>query len=332
MRRIIICALVLAVLPVAVAHAQDAALDAVVARFQAVTNGWQGTLQNVARGTFATLALIHLAWTAIKSAMRNDGTLIADLTNAIFFIGIFTFLLETSSTLSPAIINSFRQAAGAAGGGPMSPGDVFAAGLNVVSTISDKVSILSPGSSVGLIICGLAVLACFCYIVATMILALVQSYFIVGAGVLFMAFGGSSFTSDIAVQVVRAVFATGAKLFGVILIAGIGVQFVQQWAAAFHDTTFRGVAIMIGQCLVLAVCTKSIPDMLERMFHGVGFANGGAIFGVAEDTASVATAAGSGARAVGSTATSVARWGTGGSFSRPSSGGGTLSSRFSTRM
>ena len=76
-----------------------------------------------------------------------------------------------------------------------------------------EMSIWSPAASVGLIIAGLVIEACFAVIAACMVLALVESYLVISMGVIFMAFGGSRWTNDLAISTVRYTLSVGAKLF-----------------------------------------------------------------------------------------------------------------------
>jgi type IV secretion system protein TrbL len=296
----------LVLLPIA-AQAQDAGvIDTVVTKFQTVTNGWEARLQPLAMGTFAILATIGLFWAIAKHALRRAdmSELLAELVNQIMFIGLFFWLLTTTTTWAPLIIKSFRYAAGAASGTTvLTPGDVFKVGVDVAGKIISKWTILDPSATAGLVIAGLVVLCCFAWICVMMVCALVDSYFIAAAGVLFMAFGGSAWTKDIAISVIRQTFAVGARLFALQLVVSVGATFVQQWDAQFTTVTMQGALIEIGQALVLAGVTTMVPNMFERMVGGVGIGSGGAIIGAA---ASLAAAGVAMSRAAASIATSVA--------------------------
>lgn len=274
------------------AHAQDVnAIDTTVLRFQAATAGWEATLQQLALGTFGLLAILQLFWAMAKLVFRRAdfSEFLAELVNQIMFIGLFLWLLTTTATWAPAIINGFRYAGGAASGlRVLTPGDVFKAGIDIAGQIWAQISVWSPGASTGLTIAALVVLACFAWIVLTMVTALVESYFVASGGVLLMAFGGSVWTKDVAIGVVRTVFGIGAKLFALQLVTSVGAALIQGWVVQFTDITARGLFIEIGQALVLAGITKTIPDMFQRMVGGVGTANGGALLGAAAALGSAA--------------------------------------------
>jgi type IV secretion system protein TrbL len=303
----IVVVIIVAGLPAAAANAQNlGVIDQVIQQFRTVTAGWEATLQKIAQNTFGILALIQFAWAMIRLALRRAdfSEFVAEIVNQVMFLGLFYWLLTTTTTWGPAIISSFRQAASQTGASAiLSPGDVFNAGLQIAGTIMAQISIWHPGAVAGFIICGLVVMSCFAFIVATMVIALVRSYFIAGAGVLFMAFGGSRWTSDIAIAVVRTTLSIGAGLFSLQLIVSIGMTFIQQWVSQFNDVTARGVLIEIGQALVLAVICKVIPDDISRMVGGASFSHGGVLLGAA---AGVAGAGALAVRGAASGATSLA--------------------------
>lgn len=290
-------------------------IDSIVLSFKTTAATWEATLQRLAMGTFALLATLQLTWAIMTLIFRNQTSDIwSELINQIMSIGLFLWLLTTTSVWAPLIIQSFRFAGGAASGlTVVSPGDVFVIGVNIASGLWQQMSIWSPAQSIVFVVCALIVLMCFAWIAATMVIALVQSYFIASAGVIFMAFGASRWTREVALTQMRGVFAIGAKLFALQLVVSIGMQFIQQWqaqslvnAGSTAAATGQAILIEIGQALVLAAVTKSIPDMFERMVWGVGFANGTALFAaaasVAAATVAVAAAITGGAAAIGAAA------------------------------
>lgn len=292
MRRVPLAAACLLFASLAAARAQDVnTIDTVVTRFHAATADWEATLQGLARNTFAILATIQFFWAMAKLVFRRAdfSELVAELVNQFMFIGLFLWLLTATATWGQAIINGFRYAGGAASGmAVLTPGDVFKVGIDIAGQIWAQLTVWEPGASAGLAISALVVLACFAWIVLTMVTALVESYFVIAGGVLLMAFGASVWTKDIAIGVVRNVFGVGAKLFALQLVTSVGGTFVQTWSQQFNDVTARGVFIEICQALVLAGITKTIPDMFQRMVGGVGTANGGALVGAAAGLASAA--------------------------------------------
>ena len=258
-------------------------LDQIVAQFQFRAAGWEGTLRAFAVNTFAILATIEIAWTGFKLAFRGADVSewLAELVNQILFIGFFAALLQYSVTWGGAIVASFRQAANSAGGGGIAPSDVFAAGVRLGSMILAQMTVWHPEASAGLMLAGIVVLVCFAVMAAEMVLALVESYFIISMSVLFMAFGGSRWTKDFAVSAIRYTVSIGAKLFVIQLLVSVGTDLIQDWSNNFADVTDASLCILIGCSVVLVALVRVLPNTMQRMVSGASMANGSALVGAA---------------------------------------------------
>ena len=283
--------LALAVAACVLLHAPDAygqaanVLDQIVTEFETASRTWQGPLRAAALNTFSILAVVELAWCFGRLALgRADfSEWMGELVNQVMFLGFFFALLQNSVTWSTAIVNSFRQAAGAAGGVGIAPSEVFTAGVKLATTVLAQTSFFDPGASAGFMIAGLVILGCFAWMAAGMVLALVESFLVISAGVLFMAFGASRFTKDFAVNTIRYAVSVGAKLFILQLLLSIGVRFIQTWAAAnaLGQITNQALLIMIGVSIVLLAVVQTVPDIFQRMINGSSFGNGSALVGAA---------------------------------------------------
>ena len=275
------------------AHAQTAGtLDQIVTEFQTRSAGWEATLRSFALNTFAILATIEFAWAAIRLAFRGAdlGEWLAEIVNQILFLGFFLALLQNSVTWGQAIVNSFRQAASAAGGGGIAPSDVFASGVELAQKVMSHVSLWDPGASAGLIISGLVIEVCFALIAAFMVLALVESYLIISMGVIFMAFGGSRWTKDFAISTVRYTLSVGARLFVLQLLVSIGNGLITSWAATFQDVTAASLCILVGCSIVMLALVKVMPETMQRMVNGSSMASGSALVGAAAAVGGATTA------------------------------------------
>ena len=243
--------------------------------------------------------MIELAWSMARLALgRADfSEWLAELTNQIVFLSFFFALLQNSVTWSTAIVNSFRQAAGTAGNVGIYPSDVFAAGVKLATTVLAQMSFFDPAASAGFMLAGIVILICFALMAAGMVLALVESYIVISAGVLFMAFGASRWTKDFAVSTIRYAVSVGAKLFIMQLLLSIGTNFIQTWANtnAVGRMDNAALCILLGVPIVLLALVKVIPDTFQRMINGSSFSNGSALVGAATavggGVATVATAA-----------------------------------------
>jgi len=108
-------------------------------------------------------------------------------------------LLQNGGTWVPAVIQSFSQAgATAAGLTDLSPTGVFDQGLALANRILNATSDLGllDGFFASLIagITAIVVVVAFAVIAAQLLVALVESFIVIGAGVLFLGFAGSRWT------------------------------------------------------------------------------------------------------------------------------------------
>ncbi len=262
-------------------------LDKIVTLYRDNAASWQTTLTNFALSLFWLLAAIEFAFAALRLAFRGAdiSEWLAELTNQILFIGFFLALLTNSSAWAKAIVDSFRsaanQAAQASGGSAnLAPSDIFAIGLQIANKVGEQTSLFSPGASLGLIVCALVILVCFALIAAFLILALVESYIVISAGVLLMGFGGSRWTKDYALKVITYAVSVGAKLFVLQLLVALGQQIFTSLAQNF-ETSLSDIFVVVGASIVMLALTKSIPDMIQALINGVSVSQGGALIGAA---------------------------------------------------
>jgi type IV secretion system protein TrbL len=280
-------------LSAAPAHAQSAdVLDQIVTQFQNQAATWESTLQSLALQTFGLLATIELAIAAIRLAFRGAdfSEWLAEVVNQILYLGFFLALLENSVTWGTAIVNSFRQAGKTAAGGGMTPGAVFAAGVNMAETVTGHMSWYNPAASMALLIAGLVVLACFAMICAWMIVALVESYLVIAGSVILMAFGATRWTKDIAIAAVRYTLSVGAKLMMMQLLVSVGTSMIVRWANTFQGQNSAEVYILIGAAIVLLAVTKFLPDNLQKVVGGSSLSSGTGLLGTAATVGGATTA------------------------------------------
>lgn len=258
-------------------------LDSIVQQFQTQAASWESTLASLALQTFSILAAIELAWAAFRLAFRGADVSewLAEIVNQILFIGFFLALLQNASTWGTAIVDSFRQAGRAAGGVGVAPSDVFAAGVLLGQKVLEHMSSWAPAASVALMLAAIVIEVCFALIAAWMVVTLVQSYIVIAAGVINMAFGGSRWTKDIAVATVRYTVSVGAKLMMLQLLVSIGQNIITNWANQFTDLTNSSLLILIGCSIVMVAIVKIVPDEFQRVVGGASMSSGSALVGAA---------------------------------------------------
>jgi type IV secretion system protein TrbL len=245
-----------------------------------------------------SLALIQLVWTFGLKALDSNlelGSVIADLLRLIMVTSFFSMMITYLPSWGGLMVDSFREAAGRAGGmGKMLyPGDVLAIAVTLSNTVADGIFTLSPGTAVFNSFMSVIVLLCFTFIAAFMFVTLVESYIIICAGVFLMGFGGSSWTREFATSPLKYIVSVGAKLFVLTLIVSVISASADAWVEAYTKDSASSLTIA-GLAIICAYLTKTIPELIAGMINGTSLGGGSAIGGLA-----MAGAAGTAGLAVG---------------------------------
>lgn len=275
--------------------------DGIIDQFRAQSQMWQAALIRSARYLFFGLALIQFAWTNMQLALKGGDVSewISTNTKQVLAIGIFWVFLERGASWSRAFIQGFLHAgdmaitASAPGNaGALDPAGVFQNGLVVAGSLFSQMSVWSGADNVALVICALVMLICFAFLAAFMAVVLVESYIIIGGSTLFLAFGGSSWTSDIAKRVLFYVVAVGAKLFVLQLIVGVAMGSVITWAQTYESDSSTDTLSLVGLILLITVCAKMIPELVQSILTGSSVGGTGAMMGTIAAAAGAAIAGG----------------------------------------
>ena len=301
------------------AHAADGTgvLNNIADRYQAQASVWEGAISAAATRLFWSLALISMVWTFGMMALRKADIqeMFAELVRYLVFTGFFFFLLSNASAIAKAIMNSLTQLASSASGlPPITPSGIMDVGFNVLATVLTKSSLWSPVDSALGIAVGMIILVVLALVAINMLILLVSGWILAYAGIFFLGFGGSRWTSDMAINYYKTVFGIAASLMGMTLIVGIGQAFLNEYYATIGDASFSDLAVILVVALILLHLVNKIPTLISGLITGasVGGASamGGAGAGTALGAAAMAGAAAAGAvAAMASSATSAAGWG-----------------------
>lgn len=273
--------------------ASDNALDQIVDLYKNNARNWEESLTRFALSLFWLLAGIEFSFAALRMAFRGAdlGEWLSEVVTQVLFIGFFYALLTHASEWARIIVESFQRAAQTAGHtGGIAPSDVFDVGMQVAGKFVEATSMWSPTASLGLLLAALIVIVCFAIITAYLILALVESYIVISAGVLFMGFGGSRWTKDFATKILIYAVSVGAKLFILQLLVTLGAQTFNALAANV-ETNNASLFVIVGSSIVMLALTKIVPEMVQGLINGTSFGGGGALTGTAVAAAAVAASA-----------------------------------------
>lgn len=250
---------------------QGNVLDTITTQFQTATQSWQSGLYTVALDLFWLLAGIEFILAMILLAVQKPdlSEILAELVRQLLTIGLFLWLMQNSQTYAQDIVNSFRQAATAAGAPAITPSGIFTAGINIASLAWQQVSATwNPATLAALMICDIVIVVAFVLCAVWTVAALCEAYFVIGASALLLAFGGNRFSREIAISLLKYCIAAGIKLFAIAMIVGVGNQMLQQWTTGAAQITIQGMFTIVGCALALGALSKVVPDLMQRIITG----------------------------------------------------------------
>jgi type IV secretion system protein TrbL len=250
-------------------------------QYQAASAGWMTTALGFALHLFYLLVTAEIAWSAIYYLFHKDSLadFLAALLLKLLALLFFWVLIQEAPTWIPTIIHSFTQAGAAIGGTQtLDPSSVFDQGVSVATTMLNSINDASLFTAFLLIVVAglsaLGVVLAYAVLAAQLLITLVESYLVIGGGVLMLGFAGSRWTLVFTERYFGYVVSVGIKLFVLYLIIGLGGTLAPQWAAVF--TTAQGAAVpqpqayldVVGGALVFMCVGWQVPALASSLLLG----------------------------------------------------------------
>lgn len=307
-----------------------AQFDGLMDLIQSRAGNWDQTLRRYAERMFWILATIQFVWTFFPMLFKQSdlGELFGEMIRFVLVIGFFYALLQFSAEWADTLIQSFRKAAADAamlGGQELRPSGVFKQGADLTWKVMN-VHTINPLLAVAVSLAAILILLSFTFIAAFMALTLIESYVVINASVLFMGFGGSQWTREYAIAIIRYAVAVGAKLFTLTLIVSLITDSAKDWADAYESSS-ASMWTMVGLAFTCAYLAKTIPELIAGMISGTSMGGGHHIGGMAAAAAAgaaagIAAVSTGGASLAAGTAMKAAGTAAGGTAGGGATGGG----------
>ena len=200
------------------------------------------------------------------------GEFYGEFTRYIVFTGFFWWLLTNGPKMAYDIIRSLQILGNTASGtNGTSPSSIVDVGFKIFNTVVQQSSIASPVISAAGLIMGVIVIVVLALIAANMLILLVAGWILAYAGIFYLGFGGSRWTSDIAISYYKTVLNVGVQLMTMVLLVSIGQQFINNYYAQMDaNQNLNDMAAMIVAALVLLVLVNKIPPMIGHIAQGGG--------------------------------------------------------------
>lgn len=274
-------------------------LNDVTMRFYKQSSGWGKVITEYATWLFWLLATISMVWTFGMMALRKAdiGELFAEFVKFTITTGFFWWLLSNGPKMAVAIIESMQKigarAAGTAVGlESLTPSSPISLGLNVVKKAFTALSWVHPIDNLATVIISAIILLCLCAVAANILIALVNAWVMAYAGIFILGFGGSRWTSDMAIGYFKSMLGVGMELMTMTLLVGIAISVVNGFYTNLDGSSLYELLVVLCVCAVLALLINKIPARLAGLAgggSGAGVGVGTLMGGMAMAAAAVAT-------------------------------------------
>nr|WP_311527742.1 P-type conjugative transfer protein TrbL [uncultured Ralstonia sp.] len=254
-------------------QASSGTLDGIVRDFTIAANGWSSQLQSLALNLFMLLVGISTCWTVISMALKNEdfSSIVFELCWFFIFSGFFLWLLQ-SSGLGLDLANSVSEVANRATGRNIrGPDDVLKIGLDVFKLATSNFSVLHISNSLSFFFIGLIFLICSAVMAVNFMMLQIMIHLLAIGGVFFLGFGGSRWTSDVALSYYRTCLSAGAQLMGMIFIVSVGYNILDaqfKYASTNFDLMFGARMLVIG--IVFFMLSLKVPNALAQLVSALG--------------------------------------------------------------
>lgn len=287
-------------------------LDQVVTEFATRASNWQTVVLNAATWLFWTLGTISLVWTGGMLILRKAdiGDFFAEFVRFILFFGFFLWLLRNGPSFASSIIRSLQQLGEQASGvSSVTPSGIVDIGFMIWKQAITNLSLWSPIDSFVGTALSAGIMLLLAAVAVNMLLILVSAWILMYAGIFFLGFGGSRWTSDMAINYYKTVLGVAVQLFAMVLLVGIGNDLLSTFYAKMNKgvLNFEELGVMLIFCFALLMLVTKIPGLLSGVITGAGVGQAGignfgagAIAGAAMGAAGMAATAGA-ALAAGAT-------------------------------
>src|SRR6266480_3390416 len=237
--------------------AQQPVLDGIANQYRDASRLWRPRLIPVAQRLFMLLAGIEFAVSGAIWALRRDSLddIAAKFLLKFTLVAFLLAFITSFTTWIPPIVNGFAAAGERAIGSSVtvSPSGIIDIGRQTALT---------------------ALLIAIAYIViaAELVLALIESYLVLGGGVLFLGFAAFRGTAAFADNLIAYTFGVGVKVFLLYLIVGLGAQIAKSWIPLIQASTFFGptspLLEVVGGALIFAILTVRVPGRVAGRLSG----------------------------------------------------------------
>ena len=292
-------------------------LDSVMDKYQTAAMGWGNVIQDHATTLFFYLVAISMVWQFSQLLFHRSSAseLFGEIIRFLTFSGFFLWLLRNGPTIANAIIESMRTIGGEASGSKiLYPSNIIEIGFDVFHKAVENISMLNPINSTGCLIVSGLVLFILALVAINMLLQLCSAWILAYAGIFFLGFGGSKWTSDMALNYFKTVLGIGVSLMTMTLIVGVGTGIINEYHAKMSTAiNLEEIGILFVSALTLFMLVDKLPSTVAGIITGASIGSSGiGSFGAGAAIGAAMTGMSAAASSMAGSASLIAKTVTGG--------------------
>jgi type IV secretion system protein TrbL len=263
-------------------------LDDILTEYKTAAISWKTVLEEKAKWLFWTLALISLVWTASMMLLQRAeiGDFFLELIRFIIFLGFFWWLLLNGTSIAQGLISSMKMLSNEASQSAsddklLTPSAIIDLGFIIFKKSTSGFTLLDVAESILAGLIGLVCLVILAICALNQFILLIMSWFLAYAGIIFLGFGGSRWTSEVALNYYRQVIANAIQLFTIGLIIGLAENFIKNLVNKLAENPeFDDLAVLLITSITTLFLVDKLPPMMSQIaftgFSGQAGANFGA--------------------------------------------------------
>jgi type IV secretion system protein TrbL len=274
---LVLSAVVLGALLAAPLAADSNQLDTMVSTVSYASQGWLARVLPEAHGIYVSLAGLELVlmvfgWAYLfLSGKLTPGGMLSTSIQKIVFLGLLVMTLQFFPLFVPKILDTFQTAGGnVAGIRGLSPTTLLDQGIYLASLVvydSNGSGLFDPLAAGTSLLLAALLFTCFALLAWRMTSLLIESNILLGGGALFLGFGASRFTVQLAENYIVSLIRLGIHSYLILFMVAVGNQLVPVWGDELSNYIFAvdGFAVLFriaGEVLIFTLLTLKLPSRL----------------------------------------------------------------------
>lgn len=254
-------------------------------------NKWHDAILPFTYNLFWLLVLLDVTYSSMQHVIERK-TLedtVGWITRKFITVLFFFTLIKMSGEWIPQIIDSFELIGKTAANTPnLTPDGIIEKGYNLSLALFTQLGELGIEDqiifAIPVLFTAIFLLLGFAVIAGQLLITLIESYIVIGAGIIMLGFSGSKWTSDMATSYLKYAVGTGVKLMLAFLIIGAGLSVFSKMSID-PDQFINSVFGLILQTAIFIFLSWNIPSLASAMMSGSPSSTLGGALGVATSAA-----------------------------------------------